>query len=224
MKEQKHLKRGLDIDDLAQPYESMGDVGRGIHDFRNNIVSLMSVEKKVLEVGCGCGKTAFEVSKVAESVLAIDIDNVAIDYALQTYHNENLEYSLLSFEKLDNGTFDVICSFEAGHQFSDYDRFLKRVHSLLNENGIMIVTMPNAKKKKFPFFIHDLSKDTLKGKLESLGFEIVMFWGYESKKTIRLWNYLEKRREFKTTCGDIIVSTEQPEKSPHFLVVCKKVE
>jgi 2-polyprenyl-3-methyl-5-hydroxy-6-metoxy-1,4-benzoquinol methylase len=207
----------------ASPYEYLGDVGKGLYDFRNQLLTSVCVGKNVLEIGCGCGRTAYEVSKVANSVIAIDEDKDALEYAKKTYSRKNLKYMLTKFENFSKMKFDVIVMIEVFEHIHDQKAVLKNINKMLKNNGILFLTTPNDVKQKFksPYHTHEFKKDELEDLLGKW-FDIMMLWGIDLRRTIRFYNYKEKRREFKTMCGDVVISTELPERMGYFLAVCKK--
>lgn len=208
----------------AVPYEYLGDVARGLHDFRNSIFASVSIGKDALEIGCGCGKTAEVVASVARSVTAIDEDKDAIDYAKKNYSKENLLYKYISFEDFPERKFDVIGMIESIEHIKDQNKVLEKIYRMLNTNGILFLTTPNTFRAKYrsPHHTHEFKKDEIK---QFLGkkFKIAAFFGIENRKCLRFYNYMEKRREFKTRCSDVVVSTELPERSGYFLVVARKI-
>lgn len=94
---------------------------------------------------------------------------------------------------------------------------------MLNKDGCLFLTTPNdvVQKEKSPFHTHEFKMDELKEVIGKL-FDITAFFGIENRRTLRFYNYMERRREFKTMCSDIVVSTELPERSGYFIVICKK--
>jgi SAM-dependent methyltransferase len=75
------------------------------HFFTSNI----SPSDRVLDIGCGNGELAFDVSKSATSVTAIDIDPGKIAVATKQYVGPNITYRVADATKdLGGETFDVV--------------------------------------------------------------------------------------------------------------------
>ena len=66
--------------------------------------------KAVLDVGCGTGLFAHKVSKLGpKQVLGIDFSKEAIEIAIQTHKNNNLQYQVLDVKEIKS-KYDVIVS------------------------------------------------------------------------------------------------------------------
>ena len=100
--------------------------------------------KKVAEVGCGTGYTAFKVLETgrASFVKAFDFSDEAICRAKDMFISPKLEYLVVSFDDLDE-KFDCIIMQEViEHVDSPFDILLK-MKSKLNSNGFIVITCPN---------------------------------------------------------------------------------
>lgn len=75
------------------------------HFFTDNIQST----DRVLDIGCGNGELAFDISKHATSVMAVDIDPAKIVVATKKYVGPNITYRVADATKdLGSETFDVV--------------------------------------------------------------------------------------------------------------------
>ena len=96
--------------------------------------------KTVLDLGCGIGCFAFELSKKAKKVVGIDISDKVIDYAKKNNFGDNIQYYVNDITKLDEvkESFDIVFSDMVFNYIEDYDKLLKDINSHLNENGILV--------------------------------------------------------------------------------------
>lgn len=117
------------------------------HLHRYNAVEPLILGKTVLDAACGSGYGTFQLSKSAKQVYGIDISKDAVEYAKERYHNDNLEYNVMSIADItfDDETFDVITSFETiEHVTKDIQfTFLQQIKKKLKKDGILIMSTPN---------------------------------------------------------------------------------
>ena len=99
--------------------------------------------KQVLDVGCGTGLFAYNVSKEgAKHVHGIDFSKEAIDIAKKTHKNYNLQYDVL--DALDiKSKYDVIISLGTLEHMDNPLAMLKILKKHLKKNGKIIITSPN---------------------------------------------------------------------------------
>ena len=100
--------------------------------------------KTVLDIGCGMGQHALQYSKSgAKSVLGIDISEKMLAYAKENNSAANIEYRRIAFEDLEQleQKFDVITSSLAFDYVEDFGKLMKRIHAMLNENGVCVFSM-----------------------------------------------------------------------------------
>lgn len=105
-------------------------------------------EMKVLDLGCGAGYGSFELKKLgAKSVVGIDNDSKAIEYAISKFKIENLKFKIDNATNLSfpDSTFDIVVSFEVIEHIKDYRKYLKEVFRVLKKGGYFIFSTPNAK-------------------------------------------------------------------------------
>lgn len=99
--------------------------------------------KRVLDVGCGTGNFAKEVSKKnAKYVLGIDYAEEAIKIAQKNNKQKNLEFKKLDVNEL-NEKFDIIVSIGTIEHMDNPIKIIKKLKSCLNKNGKIILTTPN---------------------------------------------------------------------------------
>lgn len=111
--------------------------------YRNFLNDLKN--KTILDAACGSGYGSFEMSSVAKYVVGIDISDEAISFARKHYLKSNLEFRLLSCERIGelSNKFDVVVSFETIEHLPNPAIFIEKIHHVLNENGLLIISFPN---------------------------------------------------------------------------------
>ncbi|MBN1377489.1 methyltransferase [Candidatus Woesearchaeota archaeon] len=124
---------------------------------------------KVLDMGTGSGIQAQEAAEKADFVLAVDIDEKAVDYCEKNIKNEKINFIVSDlFEKV-RGKFDLIVfnpPYLPEDEFYDetdkaltggvngwelLERFLKKAKNYLNKNGNILIifsSLTNLKKAK----------------------------------------------------------------------------
>jgi 2-polyprenyl-3-methyl-5-hydroxy-6-metoxy-1,4-benzoquinol methylase len=98
---------------------------------------------KVLEVGCGTGRSSFPLSKKYKNFTAIDISEKYIDYcknkAKKLQENIKFECSDIA-DYRPNTNFDVILLNWIGlHYQKDLNKAIQNIKSLMNKEGILII-------------------------------------------------------------------------------------
>lgn len=99
--------------------------------------------KKVLDIGCGTGGLAVELSDVFDSVIGIDINNEMIEIAIANNKNTNLEFAIGGMLDIDrqfgNSMFDtVLCFGNTIVHLSNIDEiqlFFQKVKQVLAPDG-----------------------------------------------------------------------------------------
>lgn len=99
--------------------------------------------KRVLDVGCGTGLLAFEITKHgAKEVVGIDFSKTAITEAQKLYEASNLRYAKEDV-KDHEGRYDVIVSLGTLEHMDDPLGALKLFKRKLNKGGRIVITSPN---------------------------------------------------------------------------------
>lgn len=98
--------------------------------FLNNI----SAEDTVLDIGCGQGALAFDLSKKAKSVVGVDFDSSKIELAKVKYKSPNIEYICADATKdLNDRKFDVIVMSNVLEHIEHRVEFLKSIKHLADK-------------------------------------------------------------------------------------------
>jgi len=135
---------------------------------------------KVLDCACGVGYGSFILARDTglASIVAVEKDKAAIEFAQKHYNASKLRYLLGDIFSLDieNNHFDCIICFET-LEHVDGEALIKLFHQKLKAGGVLIVSTPNQDKepfdkKKFPFHLRHYTPQEFESLLGSNRFEI----------------------------------------------------
>ncbi len=99
----------------------------------------------VIDVGCGHGYgSQYLADGIAHSVLGVDNDRKAIDYADRHYEYANLKFSVVDVLNARlKEDFDLAISFEVIEHIANPKPYLEFVDSCLRKNGEFLLSTPN---------------------------------------------------------------------------------
>jgi arylsulfatase A-like enzyme/glycosyltransferase involved in cell wall biosynthesis/2-polyprenyl-3-methyl-5-hydroxy-6-metoxy-1,4-benzoquinol methylase/peptidoglycan hydrolase CwlO-like protein len=170
--------------------------------------------KKVLDFASGEGYGSYMLSKEAELVIGVEIDEKTVKHASSSYIRDNLEFiqgSILKVPIEGEKMFDAIICFEAIEHVEEHEELMKEVKRLLRDDGIFIVSSPN--KKVYtddpdyhnPFHPKELYFDEFK-KLLNNYFTNTNFFGQRIYTASNLWRLTSEEvhnySEFVVKKGD----------------------
>lgn len=109
----------------------------------------------ILDIGCGDGRTTYELSKHAKNVVGIDPVERAIAFANVLGKRDNTQYHVMNIDDLDSfdeNSFDAITCLEVIEHISPQKipAFLEQVRRILKPNGIFILSTINGARRKKP--------------------------------------------------------------------------
>lgn len=145
----------MDNASLKTIYESIYLKGEGAHYTKSKyhlhkeiheaiLAETVWEGKSVLDVGSGAGDFASLLSHAgASSVLGIDYSPEATKESKQRHQNPGLRYETKNLFDMTEGYFDVIVSLGTIEHMNDPLEGIRRMLSLLNKGGSIIVTVPN---------------------------------------------------------------------------------
>lgn len=148
--------------------------------FLNNI----NPEDRVLDIGCGNGELAFDVSKKAKSVMAVDIDPKRIE-ATKKYKGDNITYRLADATKdFGNEKFDVVILSNVLEHIEHRVEFLKNIKPLAHT---FLIRVPMFDRDWVPLYKKELgiesrldlthytefTEKTFRNEISGAGLEIV---------------------------------------------------
>ncbi len=103
--------------------------------------------RTVLDFGCGSGYGAKALSNVARHVLAIDIDDGALEFASSEHLGANLEFRKVDDlgARLEEASFDLITCFEVIEHLNESDQIqlLENFRRILRPDGVLFISTPN---------------------------------------------------------------------------------
>lgn len=217
------------------------------HIARYAFASQFTSGKTVLDVGCGTGYgSAFLACSGATSVVAGDISEDAIAYAMDRFQLSNLNYSLIDATTLqfENQSFDVCVSFEVIEHLEDDESYLSEVYRVLKDEGIFIVSTPNkllsspeVEKPYNPFHIREYTAEHLLRTLSNQFPHVQLFGqGYAegfdfilNENEPELASYLPaasipySKDERSTTPFNGLEAKPSIQEPPFFVAVCSKM-
>jgi 2-polyprenyl-3-methyl-5-hydroxy-6-metoxy-1,4-benzoquinol methylase len=152
------------------------------HTIRYLFASQFTASKTVLDAACGSGYGSAILSESgAKKVVGIDNSSEAIEYCKKNYKKENLEFKKANCEKITlDTTFDVAISFETIEHLKNQDNFLAEIKRVLKDDGIFIVSTPNADTypSDNPFHYKEFTESEFKLFLGKYFSNITIFYQY----------------------------------------------
>ncbi|MBU3102009.1 MULTISPECIES: class I SAM-dependent methyltransferase [Clostridium] len=125
------------FDKVAEEYDFVTELLNNNDFFISN---MSSQRNTVLDVGCGSGILALELSKHYKDVIGIDISEQMLSIANLKRKKENIQYINMDANKLNfNNKFDFIVSRTTFHHLSDVPTILNKIKALLNKNGRFVI-------------------------------------------------------------------------------------
>lgn len=132
-------------------------------------------DKIVLDVACGEGYGSNLLSKHAKQVHGVDISENTINHAINKYKNNNLNFHIGSVTNLpfEDGTFDLVISFETIEHITEHDAMMLEIKRVLKGDGLLIISTPDKyfysdiKSYKNPFHAKELYLNEFKNLIEN---------------------------------------------------------
>lgn len=141
------------LNDQQQLYDKgwSGELERGKEQRGNLQTNLEFLDRealiqpgdKILEIGCGIGTIVHELTAKGADAIGTDISQVAIEYGLKKYAPIELEVQPAEELKYDDGTFDVVLSFDLFEHIARIDLHVAEVARVLKPEGYYLFQTPN---------------------------------------------------------------------------------
>lgn len=148
--------------------------------------------KEVLDAGCGVGYGSAMLAEDASHVIAVDVEQAAIEYAKKTYNRKNLKFLVMDCTTMGfhDRTFDLVVSFEVLEHISGSQVFVRELCRVLRDNGILMISTPNKRtwdllghRADNPYHINMVAPKQFKEILINSGFGEVEIYGMRKKGT-----------------------------------------
>lgn len=99
----------------------------------------------LLDIGCSSGVISNYFSKMYGKVVAIDVDNTAVDYAKRKFRRRNLEFLIKDGSRthFPDSSFDVVVANQVYYCFKNPQRFFNEVYRVLKPGGICFLGARN---------------------------------------------------------------------------------
>ena len=153
--------------------------------------------KTILDLGCGCGDMdKYFIETGAKKILATDISENMIKTANEVNNHKDIEYKVLKMEDLNTLTqkFDIVYSSLAFHYIEDFNKLLKDINNLLNENGMLIFSQESPlSTMNQPKFEGDENKVIIDGEK----YNIVKNYNLEGERQV-WWNNTQVTKYHRT--------------------------
>lgn len=104
---------------------------------------LLKRSDRILEIGCGIGTVVHELAAQGYDIQGTDISQVAIEYGRRKYGDIRLEVQPAEELAFEDGTFDVVLSFDLFEHIARVDLHVGEVHRLLQPGGYYLFQTPN---------------------------------------------------------------------------------
>lgn len=96
---------------------------------------------KIIEIGAGSGSLVHQIKMIYPHTTGIEPNKRFCNYAFDHYH---LKLDSIGYEKIKpQKRFQVIIALDVIEHVVSPSEFLKKMHSILDENGILIIGTPN---------------------------------------------------------------------------------
>ncbi|MFZ2153289.1 MAG: methyltransferase domain-containing protein [Microgenomates group bacterium] len=134
------------LDNIAKNYSEDKDFEERLQKYKMLELEEVVRGKRMLDVGCGIGKTTKYLAHFFDEVVGIDGSKDKINKARKLNHHPNIKYILTMIDNyLPSRNFDTIVCTNVLEHMPDPATFLNKIKSWLVEGGRLIVTVPNAR-------------------------------------------------------------------------------
>jgi SAM-dependent methyltransferase len=104
--------------------------------------------RDVLDIASGEGFGSHALSRLARSVVGVDIDSGSVEHAQSRYRAENLEFRVGSCSSipLADHTVDVVVSFETIEHHDEHEQMMREVKRVLRPGGLIVISSPEKRE------------------------------------------------------------------------------
>lgn len=177
------MSSGLEFWSFPKLYDKHKTVFDGFFNQRfKRIEKYASINRKsVLDIGIGYGFWNRFLENVGYKSYGLDVSKEAITYC----QGQGLECEYTSYENFETDTkYSLVCMFDVLEHFADPEKMLLKTKSLMDENALLYIQVPNVIGLKIPFkhslglpyHLWQFDPNSLKKLLDLAGFEILEYW------------------------------------------------
>jgi len=220
----KHKKNN---DQLENDYERMvPEFHKGHLIYAEHITRYLAAQpvakgKVVLDIASGSGYGTKMLAETAKFVYGVDVNQRAINYSKKNYNGKNIEYLVGDGEKipLEDGSVDVVVTFETIEHIKNYKQFAKEIKRVLKPDGVAIFSTPNDDEfaEGNHFHHHEFKYDELKLLLKKY-FKHIDSYFQSTWKYVSVGTELDLSQDVSTTV--LNMSKKDQNKHLYFYFVC----
>jgi 2-polyprenyl-3-methyl-5-hydroxy-6-metoxy-1,4-benzoquinol methylase len=123
------------------------------HTITYHFAEAFTLDRRVLDYGCGSGYGSAIIAGKARSVTGVDVSAEAIAYAQAHYTLPNLDYRAIAPDQplpFEAGSFQTVLSFQVIEHVSDPDAYLREIARVLEPGGTLVMATPDRRTRLLP--------------------------------------------------------------------------
>jgi ubiquinone/menaquinone biosynthesis C-methylase UbiE len=195
----------------------------GEHIVRYQIATELVKDKVVLDIASGSGYGTKMLGAVAKRVIGVDLNEGSIKYAQKNYSSKNIDYKVGDAENIpvEDGSVDVVVSFETIEHVPNYVKFIDEVKRVLREDGLLVLSTPNdeAYPETNEWHLHEFKQSELekliKRKFKNITTLFQGAWLYSA-----LLDEHQLSHEWENLISTTNTSPLKPNKAIYFVMLC----
>jgi ubiquinone/menaquinone biosynthesis C-methylase UbiE len=141
LKEQQELYDAGWRGELQRGKEQRGNLETNLQFLAR--AALLKPGDRILEIGCGIGTVVHELVQQGYDVQGTDISRVAIEYGRNKYGDIRLDVQPAEQLPFEDGSFDVVLSFDLFEHIARIERHVAEVQRVLRAGGCYLFQTPN---------------------------------------------------------------------------------
>jgi len=117
-----------------------------VNEIERRTEKINNKEIKILDIGCGRGNISLPLASLNYQVSGIDLNKESIEEVTNKNKFKNAQFIVQDAMQLPPGQkYDFIIASEVIEHIKEPEKLLKFVKSILKDNGLLIITIPNGK-------------------------------------------------------------------------------